>query len=148
MVAACDEDVSLVDPTPFFTFNASNTWPATCTGPAASAAVHGAQPLPAAPSPPGVPPPPGLFINACPNPAPPGALEIVIEFRLDVHVPSVNLAIVNSQGEIIAVLMRNELVEEDQLRRVPWLLEGVPPGTYRAYFRAGRLETSGDLVVQ
>lgn len=148
MITACDEDVSLVDPTTFFTFNANNAWPTTCTGPAPSPAVDGDQPLPGAPPPPGVPPPPGLFINACPNPAPPGALEIVIEFRLDVRVPSVNLAIVNSRGEIIAVLMRDEIVEVDQLRRVPWLLEGVPPGTYRAYFRGGRLETSGDLVVQ
>jgi hypothetical protein len=96
-----------------------------------------------------VPPlPPGLAISACPNPAPPATPEIGIEFRLDVRVPSVNLAIVNASGQIVRVLMLEENVETERQYRVPFLLEGIPRGDYRAYFRAGQLETAGDLQIQ
>lgn len=157
----CEKNVSLVEPPPLFTFNPADAWSTNCSqdarsdptrsNPAASgdqwnereiAEISG---IMGDPQP--VPPPPGLFINACPNPAPPGTPEIVIEFRLDVQVSGVNIAIVNSRGEIVRVLMRDQFVERDRLTQASWLLDGVPPGDYRAYFRGGNLESFGDLKV-
>jgi hypothetical protein len=127
--------VALVDPPALFTFQEEDAWPENCsTGRGTGIDA--------------VPPPPGLFINACPNPAPSGTFELVIEFTLEVSVPGVNIAVVNAQGEIVSILMRDQIVSANSPTSVSWFLDGVPPGDYRAYFRAGQLETSGDLQVQ
>lgn len=144
LLTACDEDVTLVDPAPIFSFDPENAWATTC-GPPGGPGKIASQP---APTPASVPPPPGLAISACPNPAPPGTPEITIEFRLDVRVPSVNLAIVNSSGQIVQVLLMDEAAPMGSTIRASWLLEGITPGDYRAYFLAGSLETSGDIQVQ
>ena len=129
----CEEDVTLIDPGPFFSFDEESAWPSTCTGPRAPAAV---------------PPPSGLLIEACPNPAPPGTKEITFHFRLDVRRPSVNLGIVNDRGLIVARLLEDYSAAADQDYEVKWLLEGVSTGDYRAYFLADNIESSGDLRVE
>jgi hypothetical protein len=131
--AGCDEDVTLIDPGPFFSYDRDNAWPATCTGPRGPAAV---------------PPPSGLVIEACPNPAPPGAKEITFRFRLDVRRPRVNLGIVNTSGLIVARLLEDYPAEADREVDVQWLLDGVSPGDYRAYFLADDIESWGDLRVE
>jgi hypothetical protein len=143
MITGCDEDVTLVDPGPFFSYDRENAWPAPCAGPIGRSSPEGEPDRGAF----AVPPPAGLAISACPNPAPPGTREIVITFRLDVRRPSVNLAIVNDRGLIVARLLENYAAEVDREVSVPWLLDGVPPGSYRAYFLAGDLESEGDLRV-
>jgi hypothetical protein len=132
-LSGCEEDITLVDPGPFFSFDPDNAWPATCANPRTAAAV---------------PPPSGLVIEACPNPAPPGTDEITIRFRLDVRRPSVNIGIVNDRGLIVARLLEDYAAEVDREVEVQWLLEGVSPGDYRAYFLADDLESSGDLRVE
>lgn len=132
-LSGCEEDVTLIDPGPFFSFDPENAWPSTCTGPRAPAAV---------------PPPSGLLIEACPNPAPPGTKEITFHFRLDVRRPSVNLGIVNDRGLIVARLLEDYSAAADQDYEVKWLLEGVSTGDYRAYFLADNIESSGDLRVE
>lgn len=147
-LAACDGEVTLVDPAPLFRFDPGNTWPLCSSLARGDAGDNPAAEHAAPEQPPGVPPPPGLSIAACPNPAPPGTPTLTIQFRLDVRVPSVNLAIVSSRGEIVRVLLDHRVVGVNEVVRVPWPLDGVEPGAYRAYFLAGRLETSGDLKVE
>lgn len=144
-VAGCEEDVTLIDPGPFFAYEQDNAWPSTCTGPRSpgGAAPHEATPPPAA-----VPPPSGLLIEACPNPAPPGTREITFHFRLNVRRPSVNLGIVNDRGLIVARLLEDYSASADADVEVEWLLDGVSPGDYRAYFLADDIESSGDLRVE
>lgn len=131
----CDREVTVIDPPDFFSFNPDDAWPAVCE--------PGAKPSPSA-----VPPPPGLDIQACPNPAPPGTTEIRIQFRLDASARSVNLAIVSQGGEILAELITNRAVGADVPVTAVWPLRNVPPGDYRAYFLAGAIESTGDLLVQ
>jgi len=129
----CEKDVTLIDPGPFFSFDPDDAWPSTCTGSRSPAAV---------------PPPSGLLIEACPNPAPPGTREITIHFRLDVRRPSVNLGIVNDRGLIVARLLEDYPAAADLDVEATWLLDGVSPGDYRAYFLADNIESSGDLRVE
>jgi hypothetical protein len=138
LAAGCEKEVTLVDPGPFFSYREENAWPSTCTGPRAAG---GAPPA-------AVPPPSGLLIEACPNPAPPGTTEITFHFRLEVRRPSVNLGIVNDRGLIVARLLEDYSASADVDVEAKWLLDGVEPGDYRAYFLADDIESSGDLRVE
>ncbi len=149
-VAGCEEDVTLIDPGPFFAYEQDNAWASTCTGPRSprGAAPREATPPRAVPPPAAVPPPSGLLIEACPNPAPPGTREITFHFRLNVRRPSVNLGIVNDRGLVVARLLEDYSASADADVEVEWLLDGVSPGDYRAYFLADDIESSGDLRVE
>jgi hypothetical protein len=131
----CERETTLIDPPDFFAFAPENAWPAQCAAPARKLGVNP------------VPPPPGLDIQACPNPAPPGTEAITIQFRLETTARNVNLAIVSHDGEVVAELLQGASAAAEQQITVRWLLDGVPPGDYRAYFLAGAIETSGDLRV-
>lgn len=128
---ACEKEVTLIEPPPFFAFDPANAW--SCQGSFRGPAT--------------VPPPEGLFISVCPNPAPPGTREIRIDFTLEIQTPGVNLAIVDNRGLIVRELLLGFRVEKDVPQTVRWLLDGVDPGDYRAYFTAGQIETSGDIRV-
>jgi hypothetical protein len=132
----CERETTLVDPPDFFTFEPVNAWSTQCAAPARK---PNADP---------VPPPPGLDIQACPNPAPPGTEAITIQFRLDSTSRDVNLAIVRHDGEVVAELLQGASAAADVQISVRWLLDGVAPGDYRAYFLAGAIETNGDLRVE
>jgi hypothetical protein len=132
----CERETTLVDPPDFFTYEPVNAWPAQCASPARKPTVEP------------VPPPPGLDIQACPNPAPPGTEAITIQFRLETTSRNVNLAIVSHEGEIVAELLQGATAAADAQITVRWLLDGVSPGDYRAYFLAGAIETNGDLRVE
>jgi hypothetical protein len=154
-VLGCDDDVTLIEAPPFFTFSPADAW--NCRGTLLSPTPD-SEPPPVPPElplsefrirqPAGVPPPEGLFISACPNPAPAGSREMVIEFMLEVQTPGVNLAIINDLGAFARELLVDFTAVPGDLYTVTWLLDGVKPGDYRAYFAAGELETYGDLRVE
>ncbi len=49
---------------------------------------------------------------------------------------------------VVAELLQGASAAAEALISVRWLLDGVPPGDYRAYFLAGAIETNGDLLVE
>lgn len=139
-VAGCDRDVTLVEPLDFFDFDPANAW-RQCT--------EGAAGTPQQPSPSGafVPPPPGVNIEVCPNPAPAGTEDMRFVLQLDIDA-RVNLAVFDDRGRLITRLLVNRNLGTGAPSEVRWFIETMPPGDYRAYFKAGALESSSDLRIE
>jgi hypothetical protein len=132
--AGCDREVTLVEPPLFFTFDPANTW-RECSTPSPSPPVGH------------VPPPSGIQIQVCPNPAPPGTRQM--SFRLTLTSSRrVNLGIFDDRGRLVRELLVDRNLASDIEHEVNWDIVTTPPGNYRAYFRAGTLESHSDLRIE
>jgi len=132
----CEKDFTLVEPPDFFDFDQSNAW-RSCSAD-----------VPGAPQQEFVPPPPGIALEVCPNPAPAGTETILFRFELDIRVPSVNLGIIDDRGRLVRELVVDQTFDTDIFHEVTWFVLDTPPGDYRAYFRAGTLESNGDVRIE
>ncbi len=137
MTASCESSETLVEPLRFFEFDPANSW-LICDVPGALGA----------PATRYIPAPPGTHLEVCPNPAPAGTQSITFRFRLDVRVPTVNLGVFDRQGRLIQGLVVARSFDTDVWHEVQWFVGGVPAGDYRAYFRAGTLESAGDVRIE
>jgi hypothetical protein len=134
---ACDRDVTLIDPPDFFDFDRSNAWPECNVG--------------GAPSPPAgsIPPPPGIRIEVCPNPASltDGDRRMLFRF-VPVVEQRINLAVFDDRGRLVREIVVDRNLQANVPQEFAWDLTGVSAGDYRAYFRAGSLESNSDLRVE
>jgi hypothetical protein len=136
-MVACDRDITLVDPLDFFEFDRANAWPECNVG--------------GTPAPPteSVPPPAGIRIEACPNPArlADGDRRMVFRFLPTVE-QRINLAVFDDRGRLVREIVVDRNLQADIPYEFSWDLAGVSAGDYRAYFRAGSLESNSDLRVE
>ncbi len=132
----CDEDLTLVEPQKFFEFDPANAWRECQDGGGLAAPEHDF-----------VPPPPGLEIAVCPNPAPATADVMTFQFELTTQ-RLVNIGILDDRGRIVRKLAVNQPYAPNTRHSISWFIRDVPAGNYRAYFRAGDIESNGDLRIE